>query len=169
VTAIEKAQEALKVLKKVTKEIDVKTYVNDKFIRQAASEFGYDYEARLKDYAAQPFTEKAVDTGASVSDPKLAGQIWVKGEPKVRLYSSVAATFAALGALEGENKGVRVTFVHDRVSGNKLFADKVWYVEKEGQLSAFLLKPAAEQFARENGGSVSSYDAARKRILASSK
>jgi NitT/TauT family transport system substrate-binding protein len=168
-TAIEKAQEALKVLKKVTKEIDVATYVNDRFIRQAASEFGYDYEARLKDYAAQPFTEKAVDTGAQVADPKLAGQIWVKDEPKVRLYSTVAATFSALKELEAQSKPVRVTFVHDRSSGNKLFADKVWYVEKDGELSAFLLKPNAEEFAKKNGGSVSSYDAARKRILVSSK
>src|ERR1700749_879571 len=45
IKAISKAQESLKVLKKVTKEIDVATYVNDKFIRQAAREFGYDYDA----------------------------------------------------------------------------------------------------------------------------
>jgi len=31
--AISRAQESLKVLKKLTKEIDVATYVNDKFIR----------------------------------------------------------------------------------------------------------------------------------------
>jgi NitT/TauT family transport system substrate-binding protein len=164
VTAIRKAQDALKVLKKVEKEIDVATYVNDRFIRQAAQEFGYDYDARLKDYAALPFTDDAVDTHALVGEPNLAGQIWVRGEPKVRLYSTVEATFGALRTLESEGKNVRVTFVHDRLSGNKLFADKVWYVEKGGKLAAFLLKQAAVDFAAKNGGEVLPFAAARKRI-----
>ena len=120
VNAIRRAQESLNVLKKVNKEVDINTYVDDRFIRQAAKEFGYDYDTRLKDYSPLPFTGNALDTGAPVTEPKLAGQIWVKGEPKVRLYSTVEATFAALKQIEAEGKAVRVTFVHDRTSGNKL-------------------------------------------------
>jgi NitT/TauT family transport system substrate-binding protein len=160
--AISRAQEALKVLKKVEKEIDVAHYVNDRFIRAASKEFGYDYEARLTDYAAQPFASNALDTGAPVAEPKLAGQVWVKGEPKVRLYSSVEATFAALKQLESESKGVRVAFVHDRLSGNKLFADKVWYVNQGGKLAAFLLKRSAEDWSKKNGGTIVDYTTARK-------
>jgi len=165
VTAIRKAQSALKVLKKVDKEIDVDQYVNDKFIREAAREFGYDYDARLKDYSPLAFTDVALDTHAAVSDPTLAGQVWVKGEPKVRLYSSVEATFAALDELKNQGRTVRVAFVHDRSSGNKLFADKVWYVQSGGRLSAFLLKAAAETYAKKNAGSVLGYDAARGAVL----
>jgi len=161
VNAISRAQESLRVLKKVDKEIDVNQYVNDKFIRQAAKEFGYDYDARLKDYAPLPFSDKAVDTGALVTDPHSAGQIWVRGEPKVRLYSTVAATFAAAKQLADEKKELRVVFVHDRVSGNKLFADKVWYVKDKAGLSAFLLKPAADEYAKQQGGKVLDYAAAR--------
>ena len=77
------------MLKKVTKEIDVDSYVNDKFIRQAAKEFGYDYDARLKDYAAAAVRRQRARHQAHPSrSPHLAGQIWVKGEPKVRLYST---------------------------------------------------------------------------------
>ncbi|HKP60810.1 MAG TPA: ABC transporter substrate-binding protein [Polyangiales bacterium] len=162
VSAIRKAQESLKVLKKVTKEIDVDAYVTDKFIRQAAGEFGYDYDARLKDYQPQPFSEDAADTHAKVEDAKSAGQIWVRGEPKVRLYSTVNATFAAAKQLEAEQKQLRVVFVHDRVSGNKLFADKVWYVNNANGLSAFLLKGAAQEWAKKNSGTVIDYEAARK-------
>jgi NitT/TauT family transport system substrate-binding protein len=162
VTAIRRAQEALKVLKKVDSEISVEQYVNDRFIRQAAQEFGYNYDARLKDYAPLPFTQLAVDTQAKVTEPNLAGQIWVRGEPKVRLYSSVRATFKALNELAAQGKPVRVAFVHDRASGNKLFADKVWYVQREGQLSAFLLKNAASDWAAKNGGTVLTFEAARK-------
>jgi NitT/TauT family transport system substrate-binding protein len=161
--AIERAQESLKVLKKVTKEIDVRTYVNDDFIRQAAKEFGVDYEARLKDYSALPFRGNAIDTRAPVAEPKLAGQIWVKDEPKVRLYSSPEATFAALTKLRSQGKAVRVTFVHDRETGNKLFADKAWYVRAPGGLSAFLLKKSAEAWAGVNGGQVVDFDAAQNR------
>jgi NitT/TauT family transport system substrate-binding protein len=162
VKAIRQAQESLKVLKRVDNEIDIDSYVNDKFIRQAAKEFGLDYDKRFKDYNPVPFTGNAVDTGAPVKEAKLAGQIWLKGEPKVRLYSTVEATFAAQKKLAAENKVARVTFVHDRVTGNKLFADKVWYVNQKGRLSAFLLKNAAEQWSKKNGGSVLSYEAAQK-------
>jgi len=162
VRAITRAQESLKVLKKVTKEIDVGTYVNDKFIREAAKEFGYDYDARLKDYSAVPFQGAALDTGAPVQEPKLAGQLWVKGEPKVRLYSTPEATFAALGQLEREHKAVRVAFVHDRETGNKLFADKVWYVRSPSGLAAFLLKRSADDYAAKNKGQVLGFEAARQ-------
>jgi NitT/TauT family transport system substrate-binding protein len=166
VAAIKKAQESLKVLKKVEQEIDVDSYVNDKFIRQAAAEYGYDYEARLNDYKPLPFTDNALDTGSPVSEPNLAGQIWVKGEPKVRLYSSVVSTLAALSALQAQNQQARVVFVHDRASGNKLFADKVWYVNDKGALSAFLLRGSANDYARKNGGAVLDYEAARKVVTA---
>lgn len=165
IDAIRRAQAALKVLKKVDREIDVDTYVTDKFIRAAAKEFGYDYAARLEDTQPVPFSGNAVDTQAPVTEPKLAGQIWVKGEPKVRLYSNVEATFRALDQLEREGKTVRVTFVHDRGSGNKLFADKVWYVAAENGLAAFLLKQHAQAYAKQQGGSVATFAEARKRVL----
>ncbi len=163
--AIRRAQESLKVLKKVDKEIDIDQFVNDRFIRQAAQEFGYDYDARLKDHSALPFVGNALDTGAPVTDPTLAGQIWVNGEPKVRLYSTVQATFAALKALEADGKAVRVSFVHDRTSGNKLFADKAWYVDDKGTLSAFLLKKSAQDFALKHGGTSVDFATARRGVL----
>jgi NitT/TauT family transport system substrate-binding protein len=164
VTAIRKAQDALEVLKKVDRRIDVGRYVDDRFIRRAASELGLDYDARLRSYEPVPFSGDAIDTGAAVKDPNLAGQLWVRGEPRVRLYSSVAATLRALGQLGAEGKAVRVTFVHDRSSGNKLFADKVWYVHSGPELSAFLSKVAADEWARKHGGSVIDFEAARQRV-----
>jgi NitT/TauT family transport system substrate-binding protein len=164
VEAIRRAQESLKLLKKVTSEIDIREYVDDRFIRRAAKEFGHDYDARLKDYGALPFSGNALDTQAPVSDPAGAGQIWVRGEPKVRLYSTVTATFSALKRLKAEGKPVRVTFVHDRATGNKLFADKAWYVKHAGGLSAFLLKEAALASAQGERGAVIDFASALKNI-----
>jgi NitT/TauT family transport system substrate-binding protein len=81
----------------------------------------------------------------------------------MRLYSTPEATFAALAALEGQGKTARVTFVHDRDTGNKLFADKVWYVRGPKGLAAFLLKKSAETWSAKNGGGqVIGFDVARK-------
>jgi NitT/TauT family transport system substrate-binding protein len=47
--AIANAAETLKVLKKTSHDIKVTEFVDDRYIRQAAKEFGLDYDARLKD------------------------------------------------------------------------------------------------------------------------
>ena len=127
-------------------------------------ELGLDYDARLKSYEPLPFTGSAVDSGVPVQEPNLAGQIWLVGEPKVRLHSTVNATFQALRRFEAEGKAARVTFMHDRESGNKLFADKVWYVSTRGQLSAFLLESAARTFAKNQGGELLGFDTAKKSV-----
>ena len=76
---------------------------------------------------------------------KKAGQIWVEGEKKVRLYKDVPSTFIALDQLEKDGKTVRVAFVHDRESGLKLFADKVWYIRTGNDIAAFLEKSACRE------------------------
>jgi len=158
VSALRNAAQTLKVLKKTAVDVNADQFIDDHFIREAAKESGIDYEARLKDYAPVPFSGNAVDNGLPVTEPKLAGQIWVRGESKVRLYSSPEATFRAAAELKTDGKQLRVIFVHDRESGVKLFADKVWYVENAGKLSAFLLKDAADKWAAANGGSVIAYE-----------
>jgi NitT/TauT family transport system substrate-binding protein len=161
VTAIRRAEETLRFLKKTDRTVDVDAFITDKFIRQAAKESGLDYDAQLKDYAPLPLAGNATDTGKPLVEPKLAGQVWVKGEPKVRLYSTPEAALGAAKQLTAEGKTVRVVYVHDRVSGNKLFADKVWYVNKDGKLAAFLLKDAAADWAAKNGGAVLAYNEAQ--------
>jgi NitT/TauT family transport system substrate-binding protein len=157
VDAIKQAQETLKILKKIEDPINVDEFVNDKYIRQAAKEYGLDYDARLKDYRPEVLAGKDYFTGEEVTDPNQAGQIWVKGEDKVRLYKTVGGTFAALEQLKKEGKPVRVAYVHDRSSGLKLFADKVWYVRSGNELAAFLEKSDAEKWAQSHQGELLTY------------
>jgi NitT/TauT family transport system substrate-binding protein len=162
VEAIRQAQETLKILKKVEQPINVDEFVNDRFIRQAAKEFGYDYDARLKDYAPVPLEGKDFASGEPITDATTAGQIWVAGEEKVRLYKDVPSTLAALAALEKEGKKARVVFVHDRENGLKLFADKVWYVRSGDDIAAFLEQSRAEAWAQNKNGKILTYVEARK-------
>jgi NitT/TauT family transport system substrate-binding protein len=165
VEAIRRAEQVLRVLKKTDKPLDVDSFINDKFIRQASRELGLDYDAQLKDYSAVPFDQNALDTRAPVTDPKLAGQVWVQDEPTVRLYSSLQATLSAAGKLENSGKKIRVIYAHDRLSGIKLFAERAWFVEKDGNLSAFLLKTDADKWAKDQAGSVMDYAGARKTAI----
>jgi sulfonate transport system substrate-binding protein len=162
VEAIRRAEEKLRILKKTDQPVNVNAFVTDKFIREASKQMGLNYEAQLKDYTSVPFGQDAADTHAPVTDPKLAGQVWIQGEPTVRLYSSPEAALSVAGKSEAAGKKVRVVFVHDRQSGIKLFADRAWFVEKNGELSAFLLKTDADKWVADKGGSVLDYAAAQK-------
>jgi NitT/TauT family transport system substrate-binding protein len=162
VEAIRRAEQVLRVLKKTDRPLDVDSFINDKFIREASHELGLDYDAQLKDYSAVPFARNALDTNAPVIDPKLAGQVWVQDEPTVRLYSSMQAALSAAGKLQNSGKKIRVIFAHDRLSGIKLFAERAWFVEKDSNLSAFLLKTDADRWAKDQGGSVMNYADAQK-------
>ena len=162
VEAIRRAEQTLRLLKKTDRPLDVEAFVNDKFIRQATQELGLNYDAQLKDYSAVPFNQDALDTRAPVTDPKLAGQVWVQDESLVRLYSSIQAALSAAGKLQNDGKKIRVIFAHDRLSGIKLFAERAWFVENSGNLSAFLLKTDADRWSQDHGGSVVDYAEAQK-------
>ena len=164
IKAIRQAEITLRQLKKTSQPLDIDAFVNDRFIREAAKESGIDYAERLKDYSPVAFTGNAEDTGAPVSEPRLAGQIWIKGESKVRLFSTPEAAFVAAKKEESEGKVIRVVYVHDRESGLKLFADKAWYVSQGGKLVSFLLKSGADNWASKNGGAVLGYTDARRSV-----
>ena len=160
--AIASAAATLKILKKTSHDIKASEFVDDTYIRQAAKELGLDYDAQLENYNALPFDSKDFVSGEEIVDPKKAGQIWVDGETKVRLYKDVPSTFLALNQLEKDGKTVRVAFVHDRETGLKLFADKVWYIRKDADIAAFLEKSGAEKWAQANNGNLLTYAEARK-------
>ena len=162
IEAIRRAVQTAKLLKKIKREVDIARFIDDRYVRQAARELGDDYDARLADYAPVPFVDKDYQDHQAVNDPKSAGQIWVAGEPKVRIYKSIRDTFVGLDKLQGAGSMARVTFVHDQSSGLKLFADKAWYVAHDGQFAAFLEKDKAEQWAKEHRAAVLTYVLARK-------
>jgi NitT/TauT family transport system substrate-binding protein len=150
------AVETLQLLKKTDTTLDLSTWIDDRFVRQAARELGLDYDARLASRTPAPLVGPDARTGEPIRDPKLAGQIWVAGEGKVRPYATPASTRAALAELERSGQKVRVAFVHDRESGLKLFASQAFYVEdaagKTGIQAAFLLRDRAAAWARAHGG-----------------
>ena len=159
--ALATAVETLKLLKKTDTTLDLNTWIDDRFIRQAARAEGLDYEARLKSYEPLPLRGKDARTGEPIREPKLAGQIWVKGEAKVRAYATPQSTLAAIKELGRQGKPIRAAFVQDRETGVKLFADRAFFVENDGGraqepvvVAAFLTQERAQAWAHANHGRV---------------
>ncbi|WP_192384663.1 ABC transporter substrate-binding protein [Mesorhizobium silamurunense] len=166
--AVATAIDTLRLLKKTDQSLDVNSFVDDRFIKAAFKASGLDYDAALKNYAQLPLNAKDAATGEAISDPKGVAEIWVQGEPLVRHYASPQNAFKALKAIEGEGKPVRVFYAQDRESGIKLLGSQAWFVRADGgEVSAFLLKENAEKWAKDHGGKVLDFAAAKASIMAS--
>lgn len=165
--AVATSIDTLKLLKRADQGLDINSFVNDTYIRDAFKASGLDYEARLKDYAQLPLKAKDATTGEDIKDPKRVAQIWVKDEPLVRHYASAENALKALRALEAEGKSARVVYAQDRQSGIKLLAAQAWFVRGDnGEVSAFLLKDQAEAWAKANGGKVLDFTGAKAAVVA---
>ena len=159
--AVATAIDTLKLLKKTDVDLDPKTFIDDRYIREAFKESGLDYDAALKNYAGQPLVANDAQTGKPISDFNDVAQVWLDNEAKVRNYATPAEAFAALEKLP-PGQSVRAVFVQDHGNGLKLFADQAWYVkDAHGALTAFLLKTGADQYAQHVSGSVVDYAAAK--------
>jgi len=158
--ALRTAIKTLVLLKRTDTFLDPESFVDDRYIREAFKQSGLDYEKQLKNYAKLPLNTKDARTGAAITEAKLAAQLWVAGEAKVRAYASPESAFADQAALGKDGKKVRVGYVHDRNTGIKLFAHQAFYVKNgKGQISAFLSKQSADAWAKAKGGNVVEYAA----------
>ncbi|USX11550.1 ABC transporter substrate-binding protein [Oxalobacteraceae bacterium OTU3CAMAD1] len=159
--AVKTSIETLRLMKRTDNDLDVNTFIDDRYIRAAFKQAGLDYDARLKNYNRLPLVAKDAATGKPITDFSRLTQIWVDGEPLVRHYTSADSAFTALRQLDKDGKKVRVVYAHDRDSGLKLFARDAWFVTVKGDTSAFLTRASADAWAARNGGSVVDFAAAR--------
>ncbi|MGH8396266.1 MAG: ABC transporter substrate-binding protein, partial [Pseudomonas sp.] len=165
--AVGTAIDTLKLLKKADRGLDLNTFIDDQYIRAAFKASGLDYAAQLGNYAQAPLKANDALSGAPITDWKHVAQIWVKGEPKVRDYASAEAAFTALDSLNKQGKAVRAVYAQAEDSGIKLLASQAWFATNQhGQLSAFLLKGQAQQFAQAQGGKVFNFTDAGAQAVA---
>ena len=167
--AVATSIKTLKLLKRADSDLDINQFVTDKFIRVAAGAGGARLRLRAEELrAASASKAKDAATGAEIRDFSRVAQIWVKDEAHVRHYASPENALKALAGLEKDGKAIRVVYAQDRESGIKLFANQAWFVRSsKGELSAFLLKEAAEGWSKKNGGAVLDFAAARESLVAS--
>lgn len=166
--AVATAIDTLKLLKKTDKGLDVDQFVDDQYIRAAFKQAGLDYNKALGNYAALPLKANDAITGKPITDFKRLAQIWVRGEEKVRHYSSPEEALKALADLEKDGKDIRAIYAQAADTGNKLLASQAWFVRNDkGELNAFLLKDQAQKFASANGGTALDFASTTQSLTAS--
>ncbi len=136
---------------------EVTQWTDDSYLRQAMQEMGLNYDEVAK-ADGLAIAGKDAQTQQPIEDPKMAAQIWIKGEDKVMNFASIENMMAMLQKLKTEgNKAVGAIFVHDRNHGWKLFAENSFYVRKGKEVSAFLTAQEAQTFAQESGTVVADF------------
>ena len=159
--AVATAIATLKLLKKTDVDLNVDTFVDDRYIREAFKQSGLDYAAALANPGPEPFTPTDAATGKPIQNTNDLAQIWLTNEAKIRRYANPAEAFAALRAIGAHAGSVRAVYVRDHASGLELFAKQAWYVrDAHGALAAFLLRSSADAYAHATAGSVLEFAAA---------
>ena len=160
--ALQTAIDTLKLLRRTDTTLDAAAVIDDRYVRAAFKQVGMNYEAQLKNYDKQPLKAKDYVSGKPITDLQHVAGIWVRGEPKVRYYSTIETAFVDLRKVEAAGKSARAIYVHDLIHHIKLLAPLAWFVrDGKGRVSAFLQKDAATAYARANKAQLLDFAALR--------
>lgn len=163
--ATQTAVDTLKYLGRDDVDINVNQFIDDQYIKKAFQSAGLNYAQQLKNYAQSPLVAKDTLTQKPIQSFDRVTQIWVKGEAKVRSYATPETAFADLNKLKQSGKNIRVVYNQDRNLKIKLLANLAWYAtDKNGQISAFLLRGDANNWAKTHGGKVYDFNNAQKLV-----
>jgi NitT/TauT family transport system substrate-binding protein len=146
---------------KMIKDLDVKSWVNDTYVRRAYEELGLDYEKQVSSYDNYQVTGEDAVCKTPVSDPTAAGQIWVAGG-EIKSLASPICTLMAAKKFSREGKKLDAVYLVDRTFGIKLFGDTAFYAvsgsdPRKPDVVPFLLRRDAEAYVAKNGGKLSTY------------
>ncbi|MBF2026883.1 MAG: ABC transporter substrate-binding protein [Oscillatoriales cyanobacterium C42_A2020_001] len=150
----------LKQLKKLDASInptEVTKWADESYLKQAIQEMGLNYEEIAK---SDTFVIQGEDaqTKEPIKNPKMAAQLWIKGEEKIMNFASIKNMVTKLQEMKADGKKAPgAIFVHDRTHGWKLFAENSFYVKNGDEVSAFLSQQAAQTFAAKSGVQVADF------------
>ncbi|WP_038345282.1 ABC transporter substrate-binding protein [Acinetobacter sp. A47] len=163
--ATQTAVDTLKYLGRDDVDLHVNQFIDEQYIKKAFQSAGLNYAQQLKNYAPSPLVAKDALTQKPIQSFDRVTQIWVKGEAQVRSYATPETAFADLNKLKQSGKNIRVVYNQDRNLNIKLLANLAWYAtDKNGQISAFLLRGDANNWAKAHGGKVYDFNQAQKLV-----
>jgi NitT/TauT family transport system substrate-binding protein len=163
--ATQVAVDTLQILGKNDGKIDVNTFIEDKYIKDAFAASQIDYSKALNHYGKSSLIAKDALTGEEIKTFDRVTQIWVKGENQVRHYATPEHAFKDLKAIESAGKSVRVVYNQDFQNDIKLLSNLAWYAtNRAGEIHAFLLKGDASEWATKNGGKVYDFKAVKQLV-----
>jgi NitT/TauT family transport system substrate-binding protein len=128
---------------KLSPPLDFKSWVDDRYIRQA-------YAAEKIDYEAQ---------SANIVDPLIANrgrpnEIW-HARDGIITYPKIADFLKAVAKFDATGAKLNATYVYDHDTGLKLFGKTAFYVQaQDGSYATFLRKTSADTYAATVTGKV---------------
>lgn len=121
-------------------ELDFDTWIDDRHIRAAYATSGLDYDALVN-------TVVTPEPGNPNLKP---AEIWFADKGIVG-YDSIAEMLEA--EAEADPGSIKITYVHDNLTGLKLFGKAAFMVRgADGEVAAFLKRSDAEQHVATHGG-----------------
>ena len=126
--------------------LDVKPWIDDRFIRQAYAEMKLDYDA-----------QQAVVVDPLTANKGLPNEIW-HSRDGILTYPTVKEFLAAVAKYQASGAKLNSTYVYDQTSGLKMFGNTAFYVlGADGAYASFLREADAKTYAASVKGKVLSY------------
>ena len=153
--ALTNSVNTLKQLGRLDAKVDaaeITKLVDDSYLKLAVKEMGLNYDEMIAKAEKFPISGEDAATKQTITEPKLAAQVWVDGEEKIRNFASIKNMVAAVSKLKTEGKQAKSTvFVHDFNKGWKLLAANSFFVRKGDDVAAFMTERDAQEYAASQG------------------
>ncbi|WP_068054478.1 ABC transporter substrate-binding protein [Nocardia xishanensis] len=144
-------------------DLNVDGFVDDAAIRKAFAETGQgDYDRALA-ATANPSAITGADPvcGTAVSDPALAGELWVDGADRPQPAADPTCLLRAVQAAKAQGKVIRAVYVPDAELGTRWFADKAVWLRDGAKYLPFTTQAAAQRYRQNHPAATPvSYDQA---------
>jgi len=150
------------------KPLDIDTWVNDTYARQAFKNEGLDYDKELKSMSSSDVKGQDPVCRTPIANPAEAGQIWVRGGDIIS-FSSPTCTLLGVRQYQAAGKALNAVYLVDHQLGIKVFADEAYFAVTDKlpgkpDITPFLLKRDAESYAKAHGGKLATYAEAIKDV-----
>lgn len=130
--------------------LDLDEFVDDSLVKEA---YGDGYDADVSST-----TNPAAITGTDavcereVTNPALAGEIWVEGESDTRPVADPACLLRNVKAAEADGDTLRASYIPDAVTGTRWFADRMIWLRDGEELLPFATRESSDEYADEHPG-----------------
>ena len=135
-------------------DLDVDGFASDVPLRKAFADRGQNYDTAVKS-ATNPSALGGQDPvcNVAVTDPKLAGEIWIDGQATTQPAANPGCLLRAVREATAKGQKVRAAYVPDTEFGTRWFADKAFWVRDGATYLPFDTVAGAARYTGSHPGS----------------
>ncbi len=136
-------------------DLNVDRFMADGPLRRAYAERGLNYDAAVRNFAdPAPITGTDPVAGRPVTDPALAGELWLDGQDSTQPFADPTSLLRAVKLARAQGKKVRAAYVPDAELGTRWFADKALWVRAGSAYLPFTTQAGVQRYLTGHPGGV---------------